>query len=302
VLRYNGLAAAAAIFAFCSAGAIAQAQEAQATPVPVPAPASTPTLLDRQYDGNTHVMFAPYIWAPTVKGNFEFFIPRLPKAGGGSHQVQGVVDIGPSDYLSKINSGAAGSIDVRKGNFDLYADAIYLNATTNATIVGNITGPMGHVHFPVTVDSSARIATSIYEIALGFTVARSHYADLGTFLGFRNFPVNLTVGYNATLGKRGLIAPSGTVTSSDRTEDAVFGLKGKVFFGDGRWYVPYYGDFGGGNNNQTWQAYGGAGYAFPHGQSFVLLYRQLDYYGFPDTAHVQRLDLGGPVLGYTFNL
>jgi len=57
---------------------------------------------------------------------------------------------------------------------------------------------------------------------------------------------------------------------------------------------------GTGADNQTWQAYGGAGYTFNHGQSFIVLYRQLDYYGFPATAAVQKLSFGGPLIGYTF--
>ncbi len=299
--RFKGLATAAAILAFCAAGAVARAQDAQ--PTPLPAQTTAPTLMDRQYDGQLHVTAAPYIWAPSIHANFQFPIQRL---GGGTTSAGGVlsktVEIGPSDYLPKLNSAAMGVIDIRKGNIDLYLDAVYLNATTNATIVGSVTGPLGHVHIPITVNSSARLASGIYEAAIGFTVARSHYANLDTFLGYRDFPVNLNVDYNATIGKRGIIAPSGNVTTHDQTEDAVFGLKGKIFFNDKGWYIPYYGDFGGGNNNQTWEAYSGLGYAFPHGQSFLLLYRQLDYYGFPDTAHVQRLDLGGPVFGYTFGL
>jgi hypothetical protein len=302
VYRFNGLATAAAIFAFCAGGATARAQVAQPTSVPAQTPA--PTLLDRQYDGQTHVMFAPYVWAPTIKGNFQFSIPKLPHTttGTGGNILAGTLQVGPSDYLPKLNTALMGAFDVRKGNVDLYVDAIYLNASTNATIVSTISGPLGHVHIPVTINSSARLATGIYEAALGFTVARSHYADLSTFLGYRDFPITLNVSWNATVGKRGLIAPSGTTTTSDRTEDAVWGLKGRAFLGDKGWYIPYYGDFGGGNNNSTWQAYTGLGYAYPHGQSFILLYRQLDYYGFPETAHTQRLDLGGPVLGYTFNI
>jgi hypothetical protein len=303
VYRLNGLAIGAAIVAFCAVSGVARAQDAQPTPVPVPAQTSQPTLMDRQYDGQTHVMFAPYIWAPTINGNFQFPIPTLRhNTGTGGNIIAGSIQVGPSDYLPKLNTAAMGAFDIRKGNIDLFADAIYLNASTSATIVSSVTGPLGHVHIPVTVNSSARLASGIYEVALGFTVAHSHYADLSTFLGYRDFPVNLNVSWNATIGKRGLIAPSGTTTTNDRTEDAIWGLKGRAFFGNNGWYIPYYGDFGGGNNNQTWEAYSGVGYAFPHGQSFILLYRQLDYYGFPETAHVQRIDLGGPVLGYTFNL
>jgi hypothetical protein len=295
--RYKSLVAfTAAVLGFGAAGAIARAQ---ATP-PMPAPTSTPTLLDRQYDGQTHVTIAPYIWGPTIKANFQFTIPTLPRRPG--HLLQRFAEIGPSDYLPKLNAAGMAAFDVRKGNIDLYADAIYINAITTATIFTTISGPLGRVHIPVTVDSSARLSTAIYEVALGFTVARSHTADLSTFLGFRGFPVYLNVSYTATVGKRGILAPSGTATPSTRSDDPIAGLKGRAFFGDGHWYVPYYGDWGGGQNNLTWQAYTGAGYAFPHGQSFLLLYRDLQYYSFPTTAHVQKLNLAGPVIGYTFNL
>lgn len=292
----------AAAFAAATAPGSAQATPSQ----PVVAQATTapeetmaPTLLDQQYDGQTHVMLAPYIWGPTIRGNFQFFIPTISKHHG--KLVQNTVDVGPSNYLPKLNAAAMAAFDVRKGNFDLYGDAIYLNGSTTATIYSTITGPLGKVHIPVTFDSSARLASAIWEVAAGFTVARSHTADLSTFVGYRDFPIYLNVSYTATIGKRGIIAPSGTATPSDHAGDPIWGIRGRAFT-DRHWYIPYYFDFGGGNNNQTWQAYGGGGYAFSHGQSLVLLYRQLDYYGFPATAHTQRLDLGGPLLGYTFNL
>jgi hypothetical protein len=287
------------VFAFAATAAAVRAQEPAASPAP--AQTTQPTLLDQQYDGQTHVMLAPYIWGPTVNANFQFTIPTLARHGAPG-LLQKTVEVGPSDYLPKLNAAAMAAFDVRKGNIDLYGDAIYLNASTTATIFTTVSGPLGKIHIPVTIDSSARLASAIYEFALGFTVARSHTADLSTFLGFRDFPIYLNVTYTATVGKRGILAPSGTSTPSDHTDDAVWGLRGRAFFGNGHWYVPYYGDFGGGSNNLTWQAYGGAGYAFPHGQSFVALYRDLDYYSFPTTAHAQRINLAGPLLGYTFNL
>ena len=296
----KGLAtSAAALLAFAVCGAVTRAQEPSASPAP--AETAMPTLLDQQYDGQTHVMFAPYIWGPTVKANFQFFVPRLPRQGHGGKLIQSTVEVGPSDYLPKLNAAAMGAFDIRKGNVDLYGDAIYLNASTTATIYSTISGPLGKVHIPVTFDSSARLATAIWELGLGFTVARSHTADLSTFVGYRDFPIYLNVSYTVVAGKRGILATSGTVTPSDRAGDPIWGIRGRAFT-DRHWYLPYYFDFGGGNNNQTWQAYGGAGYAFPHGQSLILLYRQLDYCGFPSTAHTQRMDLGGPVIGYTFNL
>ncbi len=295
--RFIATTAAVLVFAVC--GAVVRAQEPPASPAP--AQTLQPTLLDQQYDGQTHVMVAPYIWGPTVKADFQFFVPTLPRHGHGERLIQSTVDVGPSSYLPKLNAAAMAAFDVRKGNIDVYGDAIYLNASTTATISSTISGPLGKVHIPLTIDSSARLSSAVWELALGFTVARSHTADLSTFLGYRDFPIYLNVSYTAIVGKRGILAPTGTVTPSDHTTDAIWGLRGRAFTNQ-HWYIPYYFDFGGGSNNQTWQAYGGAGYAFTHGQSLVVLYRQLEYYGFPLTAHAQRMDLGGPVLGYTFNL
>jgi len=276
----------------------ASAQEPASSPTP--AASANPTFMDRQYDGRAHLMLAPYIWGPTIKANFQFSIPTLSGRPRGIAQTS--VLVGPSDYLPKLNTAGMMSLDFRKSDFDLFADAIYLNASTTATIYGNVNGPRGRVQIPVTVDSSAHITTAIWEVAAGYTFAHGHNADLSGFVGVRQFPMNLNADYTVTIGKRGILAPTGSIGTADYTNDVIWGLRGKAFFGDDRWYVPYYFDVGTGTNNQTWQAYGGAGYAFPHGQTFVALWRALNYNQFPPTAHVQKMSLAGPLLGYTFNI
>jgi hypothetical protein len=113
------------------------------------------------------------------------------------------------------------------------------------------------------------------------------------------------LGYNATVtGRRGSFTTNGTVLSSTLTNDVITGLRGKAFFGDGHIFVPYYIDFGTstGVNNQTWEGYTGAGYAFNHGQSLLLTYRTLNYFAFPPNVAVQKFNMSGPLFGYTFNL
>jgi hypothetical protein len=127
--------------------------DAQASPAP--GPTSPPTFMDRLYDGHTHVMLAPYIWGPTVKANFQFAIPRLSPH---SRLVSSTVDIGPSDYLPKLNSAGMAAFDVRTGNFDVFGDGIYLNASTTATIYSTISGPFGFIKIPVRFNSSARLS------------------------------------------------------------------------------------------------------------------------------------------------
>jgi hypothetical protein len=295
----NLCSVAVMVLTFAAATAIACAQEP-----PAPAETSTPTFMDRAYDGNLHVTLAPYIWLPTVKPNLQFSIPTLPRGHGGG-VLQSSFESGPSDYLSKLNSGAMFAFDVRKGNVDLFGDYIYVNATTNASTGGIITGPLGRVNIPVTIDANAHFRASIWEVAAGFTVARGHNADLSIITGVREFPVNLSFGYSATIGRRGILAPSGTITAGQITQDVIFGLRGKAYFGDDRWFVPYYFDTGtaiGQLGNSTWEGYTGAGYTFNHGQTLIALYRTLNYYGFPPTSNVQKLTMSGPLLGYTFNL
>ncbi len=296
----NLCALAVVALTFAAATAIAAAQE-----TPAPAETSTPTFMDREYDGNLHVTLAPYIWAPTLRENLQFSIPTLPRRPGhGGGVLQTSFQVGPADYLSKLDSAAMFAFDVRKGNVDLFGDYIYVNATTSASASGVITGPLGRVQIPVSVDASARLRSSIWEVAAGFTVARGHNADLSIITGMRGLPADLTFGYSATIGRRGILAPSGNIAADTVTQDVIFGLRGKAFFND-HWFVPYYIDTGtaiGQLGNSTWEGYTGAGYTFNHGQTLIALYRTLNYYGFPPTSHIQKLTMAGPLLGYTFNL
>lgn len=294
------LYALTAILIFCASATIA-ARAQEPAPSPTPQTISNPTFMDRQYDGHTHVMVAPYIWGPTIKANFQFQLPTLRRHLDAGPLVS-TIQVGPSDYLPKLNTGGMLAFDVRKGEFDLFGDAIYLNASTTATIFSTVSGNFGKIHIPVTVDSSAHITTAIWEVAAGYAVAHGHNADLTLLAGVRQFPMTLNADYTVTIGKKGLVAPTGTINSTAYTNDVIVGLKGRAFFGGDRWYVPYYIDVGTGNNNQSWEAYGGAGYAFPHGQTFIALWRALNYNSFPPISPVQKMSLAGPLLGYTFNL
>ena len=295
---------AAAPLLICATLAIAARADAQATPPPAaPAPAASPTLMDREYDGNLHIMAAPYLWAPTVGGTFQYTIPRLRRRPGRTTQASAAV--APLTYLPKVNSGAMFAFDARKGGIDIFGDYIYLNATLSAAATATLSGRFGRRQIPVSLSTDVRLRESIWEAAAGFTVARGHNADLSVITGMREYPLNLSIGYSATIGRRRPFTQSGTVVAAGIAQDVIFGLRGKAYFGDGHLYVPYYADVGSGIGqlgNTTWQAYSGAGYTFNHGQSLVAVYRALSYNGFAPTSSVQKLSMYGPLLGYTFNL
>ncbi len=292
--------ASSMVLVLAAVTAVARAQETPAPSMETPAPAASPTLMDRQYDGQMHVTVAPYVWLPTVHGNIQYTIPNLPFRAGHTAQVS--FSTGPSDYISKLNSAAMGAFDVRKGDVDIFGDYIYTNATASASTSGTLSGPRGRVQIPISLSTSARLAASIWEAAAGFTIARGHDADLSMFLGVREFPINLTLGYDAVIGKRGVLTPSGTIAASTLTNDVIWGVRGKAFLDDSHIFVPYYFDVGSGNGNQTWEGYTGGGYAFNHGQTLLFTWRSLNYYSFPPVSRVQKLTMSGPLLGYTFNL
>ncbi|HEY6325659.1 MAG TPA: hypothetical protein VIW73_03960 [Candidatus Cybelea sp.] len=288
----------------CAGLAVTARAGAQETPAPAtPAPAASPTFMDRAYDGNLHILAAPYVWAPTVGGTFQYTIPNLPRRGRGTRQTS--VSVPPVDYLPKVNSAVMFAFDARKGGIDVFGDYIYLNATATASAAATLTGRFGRLNVPISLSSNARVRESIWEAAAGFTVARGHAADLSIFTGMREFPLNFTFDYNATVGRRRPFSTSGSVLVAGIAQDVIFGLRGKAYFGDGHWYVPYYVDVGGGIgqlNNTTWQAYSGAGYTFNHGQSLIALYRDLRFFNLPPVSPVQKLSMYGPLFGYTFNL
>jgi len=258
--------------------------------------------MDQLYDGHPHLTIAPYIWIPSVSSDFQYSVPPLRHGhgGGGGREFSANIQVGPSQYLSNINTTGMLDVGYQQGRLNVTGDAIYLNASSTATVQSIVSGPHGRINIPVTINSSPRLATTIWEIAGGYTIAKGHQADAIMFLGYRSFPVNITAGFDTVVGKRNFIGPSGTVSTSATASDAIFGLRGKAFFGQDHWVVPYYFDYGTGSNNQSWQAYSGAGYVFNHGQSILALWRTLNYNTFPSASPVQKITLYGPLIGYSF--
>lgn len=283
--------------AFATAAARAQESPAAATP----APAASPTLMDRAYDGNTHVTLAPYLWLPTIRSNVKYAVPKLPTGAGGG-AVATNVQVGPSDYLTNLNSAGMFAFNVRKGDAELLGDFIFTNLSSNATFYTTLSGPAGHLKIPATFTTNARFSSTIWELAGGLSLAHSHNADVNVLIGWRQFPITTNLSYNATIGgPRVSFTRSGTVRIAPIASDVIFGFNGKVFAGD-HFFVPYYIDMGVGSNQSTWEGYGGAGYAFAHGQTLVATIRSLNYYGFSSSSPVQKLNMWGPLLGYTFGL
>ncbi len=295
----TAVALGVSVFAFSSVAAVAQT-----TPSPTPAPATPArhTVVSQAYDGATHLTFTPYVWLPTANGTFQFNVPNRPSAGGGSTLSTLNAQVGPNSYLNNINFALMGAFELRKGDVGIYGDAITLNVSSGATYITDVTGPFGHVHVPVDFGTSGRVSATVWEAGGDLTLWHNDYADVQFLTGWRQIRVTGNFDYNVDIGKNQQFARMGSVSTHTNIGDVVFGFKGKVAVGDGGWFVPYYMDYGvGAPSNNTWQAFTGVGKA-SRGGSFLLLFRDMNY-DFPAGASpIQKLRLGGPLLGYTINL
>lgn len=297
-LFLTAVALGVSVFAFSSAAAVAQT-----APTPAPAAPGRHTVVSDEYDGATHLTVTPYVWLPTANGTFQFNVPNRQTPAGKFGGVTTLsAQVGPNSYLNNLNFAAMGAGELRKGDVGIYADVITLNVSTGSTFVTDVSGPLGHVHVPVDIGTSGRLSSTVWELGGDLTIWHNDSADLQFLTGWRQIRVTGNLDYNVDIGKNQQFARMGSASSHTNIGDVVFGFKGKVAVGDGGWFVPYYVDYGvGAPSNNTWQAYAGVGKA-TRGGAFLLLFRDINYDFAPGASFVQKLRLGGPLLGYTFKL
>jgi hypothetical protein len=298
-----GLATAAGALAGLLATGVASAQTSPSPSPPAsPAPSARHNLITEQYDGKTHINLTPYVWLPSVNGYFAYAIPvKLPPPYAGK-TIEFTAEASPGSYLSHLNFAAMGTFDIRKGDVAVFGDLINANLTKGSTYSTSLAIPEFKTTVPITVDNSTHLSSTIYEVAGAYTLAEGPSASVEAFVGWRQTSIGANLGWNLALGSKPPIYRAGTVHSGDNFGDFITGLRGTIALGDGGWFIPYYGDFGtGAPQNTSWQAYAGIGKSFRNG-SLIVAFRQLNYDLPPGVSYVQKLGLGGPLVGYTFRL
>ena len=83
-------------------------------------------------------------------------------------------------------------------------------------------------------------------------------------------------------------------SDSDYVWDGIVGVRGEVTLNE-KWYLPYYLDFGTGNSEVTYQAFGGVGYRFSR-VDLVAGYRYLRW-DFDDSPVFDSMYITGPMAG-----
>jgi hypothetical protein len=238
----------------------------------------------------------PYIYLPNVNGTLRY---DVPPGGGGAPDVSA----GPNNYLQNLSLALMLAGEARNGPWSIFSDVVYLDFEKEK-------GEVKSVNFGGSVvSSSANLNTQSSLKGLEWTLATSRLigkSDRGTvelLTGFRYFNVEARSDWqlSATItgpGGAQTFPAAGNISRRAEIWDWIIGTRGRVRFGDGPWFVPYYLDIGWGSSSPTWQAILGVGYAFKWGDA-LLSYRYLAY-DQGDNKLFQDFRFGGPLLGITF--
>jgi hypothetical protein len=243
------------------------------------------------YDGGWHFTLTPYLWLPNINGSINGNVLGS-RLGDFSSSTQ----VGPNDYLKNLQFGAMVTGEVRRGDWSVFTDIIYIDFGDQRSKVRNIIGLEGQALSSIDRNATTSLSATVWTLAGARTLVRKPEGHLDLLAGFRYVGIDTELKLDVS-GSRGFIDTS-TRSSRDLTEwDGIIGVKGQVRLGEGRWYMPYYLDVGTGSSNWTWQALLGVGYAFDWGD-INLSIRNLsyDFNGKNDAD----LRMTGPTLGATF--
>jgi hypothetical protein len=242
------------------------------------------------WDGQWHYDATIYAWVPWL-----YTTAQLPPIAGGGNPT---IETQPSQYLKYVQSGALLEGTIRKGDWSLWTDFVFLNLQGGVTHTRLISLPIVDLTLPVirTIDSGVRAA--IWTLAPGYTVMNNDIGTLDVLVGLRYTSVRVSLAYEFTAPPLPLMRGGGFWPTADST-DGLVGVKGSLRISrDGRWYLPYEADVGDGNKNWQYNAMLGVGYHF-HWGDVELGARNLTY-NTTSRPILEKVRFTGPVLGATF--
>jgi len=239
-------------------------------------------------DDDDRFTITPYIWLPTIEGEFKYNIP--PGAGGSP-----IVEVGPVDYLDSLNGALMIAGEARFDNFSLFTDVIWFDFSNENASLRSVTGP-GGVEIPIDVGSAADLSAIVWTLAGGLVVMDEENYSVQPFVGLRYSGVDSDFAWSLA-GPLNQFPQTGSISGESDFWDGIVGVRGEWRASE-HWIFPYYVDVGAGDSDLTWQAMAGVSYRFGWGD-LRLVYRHLDYTQ-DDEALVQELSLSGPAFGASF--
>ena len=237
--------------------------------------------------------FTPYLWLPTVNGTFRYRTTDIATPGGIPLVVGAIQTfdqtVGPNQYLSKLNFALMGALSIHVGPLGFFGDFINVNASSQTATNATFTGPLGGM-YTLGASGGGQVITTLVTAAPTITI----FHALGTQVDFLAGGEWLTLTANANAQLTGPMGNTFTAGAgrSETYGDFVAGFKGQIGLAD-HLSLPFLADAGFGIPS-SYQLYGGVKYG-----NLSLGWRYLQYNAGSSTALVQRLTLGGPMLGYT---
>lgn len=231
----------------------------------------------------------PYLWLPSVSGTLRFTVP-----GGGAD-----ASSGPYNYLQNLKFALMLQGEAHKGEWGIFADAIYLNFGRHGSAVNATNGFFGARESQQ--DAQTTFAGTLVQLGGSRTLVSQTWGNVDAVAGMRYLGVSgtLDAAISATVGSGQGVTSDFHVAQRQNIFDGFAGLRGRAALTqNGAWYIPFYLDVGTGTSKFTWQALTGLGYSTKH-VDFGLLYRYLAFFGSGDQL-IQTLRFSGPSVNVSF--
>ena len=214
----------------------------------------------------------PYVWLPTVNTTL-----RYSASGPSSTPDVHLND----DLLDDIDGFFMMNGEARHGRWFAMTDYIYMNfsgVASNIPVFNN-------------VHTTSSLSGDVWTLVGGYRVYENTWVDLDALTGVRYFGMRASSDLSLT-ASRSLVVWT-------KLWDGLAGLKGRIHLGGSSWFLPYYGDVGGGSSALTGQMMAGVGVTPLHWLEFELVYRYL-YYDGNNSVLIQNGSFRGPAFGINF--
>lgn len=248
----------------------------------------------------------PYLWLPTVNGDFQFRTPAIGPGGGlGGRLVNISSELGPNDYLSDLEFALMVAGSAQKGRWSLLGDLTYVRLDSEGSRVRRVGAGSDQIPIGANANLGTRTDLDVAMLTLmgGYQVLDSDRVTGSLLAGVRHVEVEANLAWNLQFEVTGtdfVLSRQGRVARDAGLTDALVGFRGRLALGEGsRWSAPFHVDLGAGSSDLTWQAMAGVAYALPRSEVLVV-YRHVGYEGDEDQELVQDLQAGGLAVGWTF--
>jgi hypothetical protein len=237
---------------------------------------------------------APYGWAGSVDA-------KINSRTLGGDTVTTDVHVPFDKLLEHLRFFTMVAGEARYDRFSILTDFMYMNlgVGVGGARIRTVTGPGGG-SIPVGLEANAStgLATTIWTLAGGYTLAAGGWGHVDAIAGARLLAVDLSTSYNLQTAFGGLTKSGSFSTDADKW-DGIVGATGRFDIPNSNFFVPVYLDVGTGDLRLTWQAFTGLGY-HTSWADYSLGYRYLDFENSAG-SRVQSLSIGGPMIAASFH-